>query len=198
MRILLDTNIIIPLEDSSKTLDESFSELVRLANANNHLLIAHPASLDDIQRDLDPQRKAISLSRIRKYPFLENPPLLDAAELERLALKQDNENDKVDNLILYSIYRDAANILVTEDREVHRKAAQLGLDDRVYYIQQATESLLRLQYDLKLLASMQTQELAHAKHISGHVPVDVYEFSTSNYSHIKKTTSNLLGVSNNT
>ena len=144
MRILLDTNIIIPLEDSSKTLGESFSELVRLANANNHQLMVHPASLEDIQRDGDAQRKAISLSRIRKYPFLENPPIPDASELGRLELKQDDDNDRVDNQILYSIYKDAANILITEDRGLHRKAAQLGLDDRVYYIQQATESLRRL------------------------------------------------------
>ncbi len=144
MRILLDTNIIIPLEDSSRTLGESFSELVRLASGNSHILIVHPATLDDIKRDPDAQRKAISLSRVRKYPILENPPALGAAELERLALKQENANDVVDNLILYSIYKDAADILVTEDRELHRKAVQLGLDDRVYYIQQATESLRRL------------------------------------------------------
>jgi predicted nucleic acid-binding protein len=125
MRILLDTNIIIPLEDSSKTPGESFSELVRLANANNLQLIVYPASLEDIQRDGDGQRRKISLSRVRKYPFLENPPIPDASELERLELKQEDENDRVDNQILYSIYKDAANILMTEDRGLHRKAAIL-------------------------------------------------------------------------
>lgn len=144
MRILLDSNIIIPLEDSSRTLDDSFSELARLAAENSHQLIAHPASLDDIRRDRDEKRKEISLSRIRKYPLLENPPIPNQEELDRLDIAQADENDRVDNAILYAVYKDAVNILVTEDKELHRKASRLGLEGRVYYIQQATESLRRL------------------------------------------------------
>lgn len=144
MRILLDSNIIIPLEDSSRTLGESFSELARLSAENSHQLLAHPASLDDIRRDRDDERREISLSRIRKYPQLENPPMPNHEELDRLGLTQADDNDRVDNIILYAVYKDAVNILVTEDKELHRKAVRLGLVDRVYYIQQATESLRRL------------------------------------------------------
>ena len=144
MRILLDSNIIIPLEDSSRTLDESFSELARLAAENSHQLIAHPASLDDIRRDRDERRREISLSRIRRYPLLENPPIPNQEDLDQLGIAQADDNDRVDNAILYAVYKDAVNILVTEDKELHRKAARIGLEDRVYYIQQATESLRRL------------------------------------------------------
>ena len=144
MRILIDTNIFIPLEDSSNILDESFSELVRLANENNHQVLAHPSSLDDIERDKNEERKKISLSRIRKYPLLENPPTLDLQKLKDLGLKNDKDNDRVDNEILWAIYKDAANILVTEDRELHKKASILGVKGRVHYIQQAAQSLKRL------------------------------------------------------
>lgn len=144
MRILLDTNIIIPLEDSSKALDVSFSELVRLAHENNHQLLTHPASKDDIKRDSNEERRDISLSRIRKYPFLEHPPLPYKDEIDRLGLSQLSDNDRVDNVVLYAIYKDAANILVTEDRGVHKKAVILGIEDRVHYLQQATEFLKRL------------------------------------------------------
>ncbi len=144
MRILIDTNIIIPLEDSSKVLGESFGELVRLATEHQHQLVVHPSSLEDIRRDTDENRRKISLSRIRKYPVLENPPVLNKSELDRLGLTQADENDRIDNEILYAIYRDAANLLVTEDRGIHKKAEVLGLGDRVHYIQEATEFLEHL------------------------------------------------------
>ncbi len=144
MRILIDTNIIIPLEDSSKVLGESFGELVRLATEHQHQLVVHPSSLEDIRRDTDENRRKISLSRVRKYLVLENPPVLNQSELDRLGLTQTDENDRIDNEILYAIYRDAANILVTEDRGIHKKAEVLGLGDRVHYIQEATEFIKQL------------------------------------------------------
>lgn len=144
MRILLDTNIIIPLEDSSKALEESFSDFVRLANEYGHQLLAHPSSLDDIKRDKDKERRKISLSRIKKYSFLENPPLPSIDDSSALEISPSTENDRVDNDILFAIYKNAANILVSEDRRLHNKASRLGIKDRVFYLQQAVSFLHRL------------------------------------------------------
>jgi len=144
MRVLLDTNIFIPLEDSSKVLDESLGNLVKLSNQHGHHLLVHPASKEDIERDSDVQRRNISLSRIYKYPLLEEPPVLSANELSKLGLSQTKDNDRVDNLILYALLRDTVDLLVTEDRGMHKKAIRLGLTDRVHYIQQAAELLRKL------------------------------------------------------
>lgn len=145
MRILLDTNILIPLEDSSKALHDSFSEFVRLAHSNEHSLLVHPSSRDDIERDRDITRREISLSRFKKYSLLSPPPAPPTEdELASYHLKQDDENDRVDNEILFSIFRDAANILITEDRGLHRKASRMGLSSRVHYLQQAVAFLRRL------------------------------------------------------
>jgi predicted nucleic acid-binding protein/GNAT superfamily N-acetyltransferase len=144
LRILIDTNIVIPLEDSTKVLEESLSKLVRLASENGHQLLAHPSSYDDIGRDPDLRRRKISLSRLRKYSTLQHPPKLNTTELSQLGLLQRDDNDRVDNEILYALYRDAANILVTEDRELHKKAFRIGISDRVHYIQQATSFLEHL------------------------------------------------------
>ncbi|WKZ33151.1 MAG: PIN domain-containing protein [Thermodesulfobacteriota bacterium] len=144
MRILIDTNIIIHLEDSSKILDDSLSELFRLAYENRHEIVIHPASFDDIKKDRNEKRKEISFSRVRKYPVLKGPPEPGDLELKSLGLSAITKNDHIDNLILYAVYKDAVNILVTEDREMHKKAAFLGLSDRVHYIQQAAEFLRRL------------------------------------------------------
>ncbi len=53
MNILLDTNIIIPLEDTGRILDASFAELRKLATEQQHCLYVHPLQIDDINRDKD-------------------------------------------------------------------------------------------------------------------------------------------------
>lgn len=144
MRILLDTNIIIPLEDSSKALEESLSEFNRLAITYNHTLLVHPASQDDISRDTNEARRTISLSRLKKYPSLLTPPTYSPSTLDQYGIGEANDNDRVDNEILYALFKNAANILVSEDRGIHRKAKLLGVQDRVHYLQQVTEFLRRL------------------------------------------------------
>ncbi|MEN8136161.1 MAG: GNAT family N-acetyltransferase [Thermodesulfobacteriota bacterium] len=144
MRILLDTNIIIPLEDSSSALEASFGEFVRLAGENQHQLLAHPGSIEDINRDENSTRREISLSRFNKYSLLEDPPVLEDTFATEYQLTKSTENDRVDNEILFAIFKDAANILVSEDRKLHAKAARLGIKDRVFYLQQAVEFLRKL------------------------------------------------------
>ena len=151
MRILIDTNIVIPLEDSTHVLEESLSRLVRLASENGHQLIAHPSSYDDIVRDSDTNRRSISLSRLRKYCTLENPPKPSVTELSKLGLIERDDNDRVDNEILCALYRDAANILITEDRELHRKASHIEIANRVHYIQQATSFLEHLHARIRVV-----------------------------------------------
>lgn len=119
MRILVDTNVVIPLENSTHVLEDSLSKLVRLDSENGHQLIVHPSSYDDIEHDSDTSRRAISQSLIKKYPILENPPELIQHEIHSLSLSQLDDNDRVDNDILYALHRDSASILVIEDRSLH-------------------------------------------------------------------------------
>ena len=65
MNILLDTNIIIPLEDTSRALDSSFAELRKLSAEQSHCLYIHPMQLEDINRDKNQERREIVLSRLK-------------------------------------------------------------------------------------------------------------------------------------
>lgn len=76
--------------------------------------------------------------------MLESPPEWNSAIRSDLGLKEADENDRVDNEILYALYRDAANLLITEDRQIHAKAKLIGIDERVLYAQQAVAALERL------------------------------------------------------
>lgn len=135
MNILLD-NIIIPLEDTGRILDASFAELRKLAAEQQHCLYIHPLQIDDINRDKNKERKNIVLSRLKQYSKIENPPVLSEEERKRLGLKESNDNDKVDNNILFALYRGAVNVLVTNDEGIHKKASNVGIQDKVYRLEQ--------------------------------------------------------------
>lgn len=138
MRFLLDTNILIPLEDSKLPLEPSLANFVRLANLYGHSLVYHPASEDDINQDSDNERRTQTLQRLAQYTRLDaRPPCPWNAGVTK-------RNDAADNEILYALSLNAAHALVTEDRGIHDKAKARGLVDRIYTIQTAEDLLRRL------------------------------------------------------
>ena len=71
LRFLLDTNILIPLQDSMLVLQPSLTDFVRLCNAHGHQLLYHPASAEDIQRDTNADRRRRTLDRLPQYQLLQ-------------------------------------------------------------------------------------------------------------------------------
>jgi ribosomal protein S18 acetylase RimI-like enzyme len=138
LRFLLDTNILIPLQDSMLALQPSLTNFVRLCNAHGHQLLYHSASVDDIQRDANVERRERTLARLMQYTQLQGRPACPWNTQET------SVNDACDNEILYALEQGAAHALVTEDQKIHRKARDRGLGDRVYFIQSADEWLKRL------------------------------------------------------
>lgn len=143
MNILLDTNIIIPLEDTGRILDKSFAELRKLAVEQQHCLYVHPMQIEDINRDKDLERRQIVLSRLNQYSKIDNPPFLSDDECNKLSFSNNNENDKVDNNVLFALYRGAVHLLVTNDEGIHKKASKIGIQDKVYRLEQVLVFLRR-------------------------------------------------------
>lgn len=138
MRFLLDTNILIPLEDSRLPLKPNLANFVRLARNHGHQLVYHPASIEDIHRDENEERRRQTLERLAQYSCLDAVPLCPWNSPET------TPNDAADNAILYALECDAADALVTEDRGIHSKARGRELGARVYAIQTAEDLLRRL------------------------------------------------------
>jgi hypothetical protein len=138
LRFLMDTNILIPLQDPMLVLQPSLTDFVRLCNAHGHQLLYHPASVEDIQRDTNADRRRRTLARLPQYQ------LLQEGEPCPWNTPGTSVNDACDNRILWALQQNAAHALVTEDQRVHRRARLEGLGDRVYYIQAAHEWLRRL------------------------------------------------------
>ena len=138
LRILLDTNILIPLQDSMLVLEPSLANFVRLAGVGGHELLYHPASKTDIERDKNTLRRGRTLARITQYRKLEGVPPSPRNTA------QTSTNDACDNDILHALECSAVHALVTEDKEMHIKARNAGFDEHVYNIQTAEDWLRRL------------------------------------------------------
>lgn len=136
MRILIDTNILIYREDDH-VLSKDMQKLLATIQKIGAELLVHPMSVEDVKRDHDTKRQEVLLSKIRAYPFLRKPPD-PKTDLEFLGTIKKAET--VDNAILYAVYKDAVDFLITEDTGIHKKARRLGVDSRVFVINDAIKT----------------------------------------------------------
>jgi rRNA-processing protein FCF1 len=132
-RVLLDTNILIYREDD-RVISQTTRDLLSVLQRTQAEMLIHPMSLEDLQRDRDEKRRAIILSKAGTYPVLEAAPdpLNDVQFLASIDVEgRTSRTLGVDEAILYAVYRDAVDFLITEDRGIHRMARRLGIHDRV-------------------------------------------------------------------
>jgi ribosomal protein S18 acetylase RimI-like enzyme len=137
MRFLLDSNVLIPLEDSNIPQPLGLANFVRLAREYGHLLVYHPASEEDINRDKNTERRIRTKNRLAQYTRLDGISECPWNTFET------SPNDACDNAILFSLLCDAAHYLITEDRKIHKKAVSHKLGNRVFGIKAAEDFLQR-------------------------------------------------------
>ena len=142
MRLLLDTNIVIPMEPATPADLEKNTrpalELSRLASLGAHQLFVHPEIRSDIARDRDPERRRLREFLVDRYPTLPDAPTRNRVE-GLLGLSTVSPNDAVDNALLAAVEADAVDYLITEDAGIHRKARRLQLTDRVLLVTSALD-----------------------------------------------------------
>ncbi len=138
LRFLLDTNVLIPLQDSLQVLEGNLANFVRLASVGGHQLTYHPANIADFERDANIERRRRNLQRITQYTALHQPALCVWNSTTT------SPNEACDNELLYALHCDAVHALITEDKGIHAKARSRGLAHRVYTIQTAEDWLKRL------------------------------------------------------
>ncbi len=144
---LIDTNVIIHLEDN-KAVEPDFSALTSLAAKHKVDILVHEAARDDVSRDKDTARRAISLSKLVKFQTLSKVRGLSAAELSNAFGPLPKHNDIVDATMLHALSIGAADFLVSQDRGLHERARRHSseLGRRVLYVADAVQ-LLRTTYE---------------------------------------------------
>ncbi len=141
MKLLLDTNIYIPLEptgfaDVHVNMPRA-TELAGLCNKLGFQLFVHPAQRLDIGHDSDEQRRSLRLALLGKYaPLPSSPPMPE--HLSAILTEPDkSSNDWVDYQLLAALSCGAVDYLVSNDDGVHRWARRLGIPGRVLSLDDA-------------------------------------------------------------
>lgn len=142
LSILIDTNIIIHLEDYA-AVREDYSELYRLCQKHKIDIFIHERAFEDINRDSDIQRREVTLSKLKKYQVLKNSPV-NKSELEKLFGKISSENDAVDTAQLFSLHIGAISILITEDKGILKRGANCEKPLSCYTVAQALDLIRTL------------------------------------------------------
>lgn len=145
MKFLIDTNIVIPLEPAStadvETGSAAAKEFHRLAGKAGHEIFVHPLIRLDIERDRDVARADLRRHLIGKYSQLNNPPTIIQRPLPPLEVPDQTSNDWVDVNLLVALSANAVDVLVTDDEDIHRKAARVGLQSKVVRLPDIVASL---------------------------------------------------------
>jgi L-amino acid N-acyltransferase YncA len=140
MRFLIDTNVLIPLEPTEAGHVEAGTEratlFARLVAEGRHQLLLHPESSRDIDRDRDQRRRTTRQLLARKYALLTHPPGCELIE-HVIGSPSPESHDWVDHHLLAALFGDAIDYVVTDDGRMRRKAARVGLADRVLSIDDA-------------------------------------------------------------
>lgn len=140
-RVLLDTNILIAREDY-EIISINLQNLLKILNNQEYEVLIHPLSIEEIERDSNIKRKKITLSKLSTYKKINKPPLFEKDKnfLDKIPFKENN-HDYVDNSLIYSVYSEEVNFLITEDLGIHKKMDKLGLNNQVLNIEDAVNAL---------------------------------------------------------
>jgi hypothetical protein len=153
LKILIDTNILLPLEPTSlndvESLSHQANEFVQKTQKAKALIYLLDVQKNDINRDKDENRRNLRLLACEKYQLLTNVQMSEFFK-GNFELSNLNPHDFVDVSLLNALYCNAVSILVTNDNGIHSKAKKIGLGDRVYRLEDALDFInMQLPMDLK-------------------------------------------------
>ncbi len=136
-KILLDTNMMIYLLDDH-VLDEKISKLTKiLYDSDKYLIAVHPNTIVEARKIRDQNKKDIFISKLEVYKIIDNPPRATKEFNKQVGCK--NENDLIDNEMLYAVVKNCVSYFITNDKRLLKKSESLKLKDRVLSIDDAIE-----------------------------------------------------------
>lgn len=133
MRVLLDTAIVIHRE-AATVVNEDIGVLFRWLDNLHYSKCIHPVTASELGKHDDQKvRKTLEI-KLGNYNILKTQaPLAD--QVRRISSQLDTtQNDRNDTLIINELYSGRVDLLITEDRKLHDKAARLDIAGRVYTI----------------------------------------------------------------
>lgn len=158
MKALLDTNIIIHRE-ASKVINQDVGILYRWLERVKYTKCVHSLTISEIEKYKNQQTVESFQIKLDSYEQIEIPSPLQA-EVIAVSNKIDvNENDKNDTQLLNEVFVGRVDILITEDKKIHKKALELNIEDKVFTIDSFLEKTFAEHPDLVNYKVLNVQKL---------------------------------------
>jgi predicted nucleic acid-binding protein len=147
MRVLLDTNIIIHRE-ASIVINSDIGLLFLWLDKLKHTKCMHPITVDELNRHQDARAVTSINIKIANYNTLKTQAPFEG-EIVKLSKSLDtNENDVNDSKILNEVFSGRVDILISEDKKIHKKAQLLNIAEKVFKIDEFLEKVTAENPDL--------------------------------------------------
>ncbi|WP_433811381.1 PIN domain-containing protein [Flavobacterium johnsoniae] len=158
MKALLDTNIIIHRE-ASRVINQDVGILYRWLDRIKYTKCVHSLTISEIEKYKDQETVLSFQIKLDSYEQIEIPsPLQDQVKL--VSEKTDvNANDINDTQLLNEVFVGRVDILITEDKKIHKKASILGIEDKVFTIDSFLEKTFAEHPDLVNYKVLNVQKL---------------------------------------
>ena len=138
MRVLIDPRIFA-IQENDEALTDSIKKLLRVFKEMDVNVAIHPLSIRYFERSADVKTGQIILSEIQKYTILDEHADFKSDQAYLDVVKNTAVNDDICSTILYPIYKESVEFLITEDRSIHKKASALSIEDRVFLVDEALQ-----------------------------------------------------------
>ena len=137
MDILIDTNVFISRE-ADRVVSEDLAKLENILKKNNVSILIHPYSISELSDYENEERRKIAISKVKAYPQLSRPPSYTKdSEFLNIIEESSDSSERVDNSLLYSVFKNVVGFLITEDKGLVAKAQRLGISNRVLSVNEA-------------------------------------------------------------
>ena len=166
MRILLDTNIVINRETSPSP-NYSIGHLYHWISKLKYDILIHQYTVEEILKYSTDTNQSLLQTKIDAYEVLASVIEPSAEFLNKLPLPSRGSNDDIDNCLIFEVYNNRVDLLITEDRQMIYKANVLGIQDRVLTINQfitrvTNENPTLIKYDVLSVTKVKFADVNHA------------------------------------
>lgn len=148
MRVLLDTNIVIHREATSRAINKDIGVLFKWLDDLHYAKCVHQVTIAEINKLKAEDTRLIFNIKLDSYNILKVQSPLHPAVLSISNELDINDNDQNDTILLNEVYNERVDILITEDKKIHKKAALLKIADRVFTIDSFLEKVTAEHPDL--------------------------------------------------
>ena len=162
MKALLDTNIIIHRE-ANKIVSQDIGILYRWLDRGQYTKCIHSATIEEVKKNPNKDTVDLFLVKLESYEVIDIPsPLQD--EVKNVSDQFDTtDNDIVDTVLLNEVFVGRVDILITEDKKIHKKALELGIQDKVFTIDSFLEKTFAEHPELVNYKVLNVQKLKFGK-----------------------------------